>query len=203
MNNELSTHKFIVVRNFIGKQKAKKLAKEFLDFSTKNPKTYVDPQAPNAYHRYNYLPFVDLLLDTSTKVEKIIGTKLYPCYTFARIYTNNDELKPHKDRDSCEISITLNIDCDETWAIWFSEDPRGFSDKSYRTYVSLSPGDAVLYFGQDILHGRDKFEGNYCTQVFLHWVQRKGKSVENLFDHVRYKQCVLVEAGLQATAISK
>ena len=35
---------------------------------------------------------------------KTTGLKLYPAYTYARIYKKGDELKRHKDRFSCEIS---------------------------------------------------------------------------------------------------
>ena len=37
-------------------------------------------------------------------MEKATGLKLYPAYTYARIYKKGDELKDIKDRFSCEIS---------------------------------------------------------------------------------------------------
>ena len=41
--------------------------------------------------------------------KKLTGLKLYPAYTYARIYKKGDELKRHKDRFSCEISTTMNL----------------------------------------------------------------------------------------------
>jgi hypothetical protein len=35
--------------------------------------------------------------------------KLYPAYTYTRLYKKGDELKRHKDRFSCEISTTMNL----------------------------------------------------------------------------------------------
>ena len=36
--------------------------------------------------------------------------------------------------------------------------------------VSLSPGDACIYKGLEVDHGRLPFEGDYCIQVFCHYV---------------------------------
>lgn len=167
------------------KSESKRLADSFLEFSKLNPENNIEVQVPEAYALYNYLPFVDVLLDSTEKVEKVSNTKLYPSYAFARIYKNNHDLPAHKDIDACEISITLNLNCDEVWDIWFAENEKGSTDKAYRQYISLNPGDAVLYLGNEIYHGRETFEGFYCNQLFLHWVQRNGRYTENLFDRAR------------------
>ena len=44
------------------------------------------------------------MLKCQPEMEKVTGLKLYPAYTYARIYKKGDELKRHKDRFSCEIS---------------------------------------------------------------------------------------------------
>ena len=51
------------------------------------------------------------------EMEKVTGLKLYPAYTYARIYKKGDELKRHKDRFSCEISTTMNLGGDD-WPIY-------------------------------------------------------------------------------------
>ena len=50
-------------------------------------------------------------------MEEVTGLKLYPAYTYARIYKKGDELKRHKDRFSCEISTTMNLGGDD-WPIY-------------------------------------------------------------------------------------
>ena len=51
-------------------------------------------------------------------MEKLTGLKLYPAYTYARIYKKGDDvLKRHKDRFSCEISTTMNLGGDD-WPIY-------------------------------------------------------------------------------------
>jgi hypothetical protein len=35
-------------------------------------------------------------------------------------------------------------------------------------------GDAVMYLGCEVLHGRNPFEGVYNAQVFFHYVDQNG-----------------------------
>ena len=56
-------------------------------------------------------------------MEKATGLKLYPAYTYARIYKKGDILKRHKDRFSCEISTTMNLGGDD-WPIYLEPDPK-------------------------------------------------------------------------------
>ena len=49
--------------------------------------------------------------------------------------------------------------------------------------IDLKPGDMLVYRGCDLEHWREPFEGDSCTQVFLHYNNLKTKgSEENLFD---------------------
>ena len=50
-----------------------------------------------------------LLLKCQPQMEDVTGLKLYPAYTYARIYKKAMNLKRHKDRFSCEISTTMNL----------------------------------------------------------------------------------------------
>jgi hypothetical protein len=45
---------------------------------------------------------------------------LCPTYTYSRIYLTGMDLKAHRDRPSCEYSITLNLGGDP-WPIYFGE----------------------------------------------------------------------------------
>ena len=101
------------------------------------------------------------------KLEEHSGLELYKTYTYARIYKKGDILRIHKDREACEISITLDLGGDP-WDIWIldrDENP---------IKVKLNPGDALLYRGREIWHWRGKFEGNEHSQVFMHYVDKYG-----------------------------
>ena len=85
--------------------------------------TYNDPQIPNTYSQYANIAMETLMLKCQPEMEKVTGLKLYPAYTYARIYKKGDELKRHKDRFSCEISTTMNLGGDN-WPIFLNPDPK-------------------------------------------------------------------------------
>ena len=125
----------------------------------------------------------------STKMEKATGLKLYPAYTYARIYKKGDELKRHKDRFSCEISTTMNLGGDD-WPIYLEPNPKecgkpgvNIMDNTKGVKVDLKPGDMLVYSGCELEHWREKFKGKECVQVFLHYNNRKTPGArDNMFD---------------------
>ena len=136
-------------------------------------------QIPNTYSQYANMAFETLLLKLQPVMEKTTGLKLYPNYTYARIYKPGDELKRHKDRFSCEISTTLNLGGDK-WPIFIEPSQKeGMKGVS----VNLQPGDMLVYRGNILEHWREPFKGKDCAQVFLHYNNSKTKgSKENMFD---------------------
>ena len=78
-------------------------------------------QIPNTYSQYSNMAMETLLLKCLPKMEEATGLKLYPAYTYARIYKKGDELKRHKDRFSCEISTTMNLAGDD-WPIYLEHE---------------------------------------------------------------------------------
>jgi hypothetical protein len=50
-----------------------------------------------------------------------------------------------------------------------------------KRYLNCEPGDAVIYKGCELEHGRDRFdvgESSYQVQVFLHYVTENGPFAE-------------------------
>ena len=100
------------------------------------------------------------------------GQDVVPTYSFARIYWHGAEMARHKDRPSCEISATVNISIDpEPWPIYIGGDS-----------VVLYPGDLCVYPGPKIEHWREPYQGREQTQVFLHYVDRKGANSKLAWD---------------------
>ena len=160
--------------------------------------SYDDMQIPNTYAHYADIAMETLMLKCQPQMEKVTGLKLYPAYTYARIYKKGDILKRHKDRFSCEISTTMNLGGDD-WPIYL--DPTGQSsvkpgtneqiEESKRLIknpnkgvkVDLKPGDMLVYSGCELEHWRNKFKGKECVQVFLHYNNRKTPGAkDNMFD---------------------
>ena len=150
-----------------------------------------DEQIPNTYSSYSNIAMETLLLKCQPGMEKATGLKLYPAYTYARIYKKGDELKRHKDRFSCEISTTMNLGGDD-WPIYLEPNSKlggvieGFGYVSKNTKgirVDLKPGDMLVYRGCELEHWREKFKGKECVQVFLHYNNRKTPGArDNMFD---------------------
>ena len=138
-----------------------------------------DEQIPETYSQYSNIAMETLMLKCQPKMEEVTGLKLYPAYTYARIYKKGDVLKRHKDRFSCEISTTMNLAGDD-WPIYL--EPSGETGKK-GIKVDLKQGDMLVYSGCELEHWREKFKGKECIQVFLHYNNRKTKgSRDNMFD---------------------
>jgi hypothetical protein len=136
-----------------------------------------DPLVPNCLSAYADPAFEGLLEFVRPQVEASTGLALYPTYAHFRIYNRGNELRRHRDRAACEISVTLNIGQipAEPWPI-FVEGPSG----AHR--VLLTPGDALLYRGIDLFHWREPYGGQQVVQVFLHYVDRHGPHADQKFD---------------------
>jgi hypothetical protein len=110
------------------------------------------------------------------KLEQLIGYTLYPTYNYCRVYSPKEILKRHRDRPSCEISITATLEYDtfddEPWDLYVEPDIK----------IKLYPGDALVYKGCDIEHWREKFVGAHQTQVFMHYVDANGPYAECKYD---------------------
>lgn len=124
------------------------------------------------YNKYANLAGEALMVTLLPLIQNITGKRLFPTYTFTRFYYKDNILHPHKDRPSCEYSMTLCIEADpEPWGIWVEG-----------TEVLLNPGDVVVYKGCDALHWRDPYKGNRNIQMFLHYVDADGRNSEFRFD---------------------
>ena len=138
-----------------------------------------DAQVPNTYSHYSDMAMETLLQTLNPKMESETGLKLYPTYSYARIYKKGDILARHKDRYSCEVSTTLNLG-GEPWPIYL--DPTGRKGQA-GIKVDLEPGDMLIYSGCDLEHWREEFKGKNCGQVFLHYNKSSSKTAkENYLD---------------------
>ena len=201
-------NKYTVIRQAISKDLAAFIANYFLMqkqvYDTCRAQRYISPfeniighyegkdeQIPETYSQYSNIVMETLMLKCQPTMEKATGLKLYPAYTYARIYKKGDVLKRHKDRFSCEISTTMNLGGDD-WPLYLEPDSSKGGDipgegyKSENTKgirVDLKSGDMLVYSGCELEHWRDKFKGKECIQVFLHYNNRKTPGAkDNMFD---------------------
>jgi len=186
MRKTLVENNYIILHDFISKERASELSFEFSKYCKEN-NIEGDPQAPNSFSTYNYTPFLELLCEKTPEISKSIGETVLPTYSYARIYKNGSVLERHVDRDACEISLTLHLHGDSSWPIWI-ETPSG-----KEVSVNLNPGDAMVYLGKTAPHWREEYGGEYYTQVFLHYVRSRGDCSYAYFDKLQEHTKPVVE----------
>jgi len=181
MQLKIIQNNYLHVPGFITPGFASALSKDFKDHCTKF-NLQGDPQAPNSHALYDFMPFVRLLVEKVPEVSELLGEKVLPTYTYARVYKEGSELLRHRDRPACEISLTLNLSKDKDWSIYFQR-PDGSE-----TSTELEPGDAVMYLGCQADHWRNKFEGQECVQLFMHYVRSYGPKSWAYFDKLKQQE---------------
>ena len=177
------------------------LQRDAVDFMMKNNKvnpanpfigTRTDKQVPGCYTKYADWVMETLLQYMRPIMKAKTGMDLVPTYSYTRLYEKGNKLRRHKDRESCEVSTTLHLGGDE-WPIFLDPSGADFvidvlkeihkpgAPKGVR--VDLKVGDMLIYSGCELEHWREPFEGNVCSQVFLHYNHANGPFAKtNLFD---------------------
>ena len=204
------TKKYQVIRQALSKELANfifnymMLQRDAVDFMLKNNKVNpanpfignrVDKQIPGAYSKYGDWAMETLLMFMIPIMKAKTGMELVPTYSYTRLYEKGNILKRHKDRPSCEISTTLHLGGDE-WPLFL--DPtggdyliygKGGEEKIVKpgapkgVRVDLKVGDMLIYSGCDLEDWREPFQGNVCSQVFLHYNHANGPFAQtNMFD---------------------
>lgn len=131
---------------------------------------YEDSQVPGTPGGHGDYVMENLLGFLLSRMEKHTELTLFPTYSYYRVYKQGDILHPHKDRPSCEISVSICLKRNRDQDIWplYIE-----TDKTHK--VLLEEGDAIIYKGSEFSHWRDEFNcGNNLAQVFLHYVDSNG-----------------------------
>lgn len=136
-----------------------------------------DPRSPGAAAAGGDVFIDGLLLDLLPAAEQITSRKLFPTYSYFRVYKRGDILVKHKDRPSCEFSVTLCLgyEAGRPWPLLI-EGPDGISS------IELEPGDALFYRGTECTHWREPMDGKRMAQVFLHYVDQDGPYAEWKYD---------------------
>jgi hypothetical protein len=171
---------YVHLKDFLHKDSCKELA-TVLKKLVNEKKTVKDEQCPKSEAIHGTVTFDKLLEDLTPHFEQASGLKLFPTYSYARLYNaQGEELKVHRDRPACEISASLTLDFEgDVWPIFMGAN----EDKSEATEVKMDIGDAVMYRGCDIYHWREAYkEGKWQAQVFLHYVDQNGPHAEWKYD---------------------
>ena len=129
------------------------------------------PDTP-AFH--DDLAMKNLLFYLSSDIERYLGIDLIPSYSYLRVYKRGDVLYKHKDKNSCEFSVTLTLNREfeeDIWPIYLETNDGAMIYPPVK--IELDVGDGLIYKGAEHPHWRDEFEGSRLAQVFLHYVKGK------------------------------
>ena len=174
----MMSFKPVVIANFISSEKAVALGQDYMKFCDKVNEPG-DAAVPLSQSTWGYFTSLELLYLKLPEVSKLIGEPLFPSFTYSRVYKNGSLLPPHKDRDECEISLSVHLCSDKPWTIWVVD------ESGVKYDVNLNPGDALLYNGIEHEHGRTTlYDGQYYTQTFLHYIRSRGKYSKEYEEHM-------------------
>ena len=136
-----------------------------------------DARSPGAWAAPGDFFTDGLLMDLLPLAEDVTHLKLFPTYSYFRVYKRGDILVRHTDRPSCEISVSLCLgyDAERPWPILL-DGPDGVSS------IELTPGDALFYRGIECKHWREPMDGERAAQAFLHYVDQNGPCAEWKYD---------------------
>jgi hypothetical protein len=201
------TKKYQVIRQALSKELSNfifnymMLQRDAVDFMMKHNKVNpanpfignrTDHQVPGAYSKYGDWVMETLLQYMRPIMKAKTGMDLVPTYSYTRIYEKGNILHRHKDRPSCEVSTTLHLGGDpwpifmdgtgadnivsgsETTTVVKPGAPKG-------TRIDLKIGDMLIYSGCELEHWREPFQGNVCSQVFLHYNHANGPFAKTNF----------------------
>jgi hypothetical protein len=140
---------------------------------------------------------METLMDLSTPViEQNVNKKLWPTYSFFRIYDKGSDLRIHTDRESCEYTVALCLGADpldKPYEIFVGEkdensDYKYFDNQEKLTRLridnkySMSQNNALIFKGMNKLHWREICEHDHYMMVFLHYVDQEGPYKDFKFD---------------------
>lgn len=192
---EFKQHKYLEVKSLIPQDLCKIAANYALlkEKTTPTPEEGADAQVRGAHSVYGDTLMETLMYFCRPHLEKLTGLEIAPTYSYYRVYRPGAELFRHKDRESCEISITvclkfsyIGMPAGYHWGMYVdpeshkvSQGPNGefiTNDRAGKMIIQNS-GDVIVYRGCEIEHWRTKFQaepGSYQVQAFFHYIDKNG-----------------------------
>ena len=138
-----------------------------------------DHQVIKSFSWYSPFCFEALMVFVQPTVEKVIGKRLYPTNSYARMYHNGATMAKHVDVSRCQYSVTMTIAVDETgpWEIWMTN-LNGVANP-----LIIPVGSMAVYSGNILKHWREEpYKGKRQIQAFLHYVDADGIYADQKYD---------------------
>lgn len=186
----------IFIENFFPEE-ILKVTYSYLVMKTAATKEFTHEPSSNTIASYYADSLCETLLDMSTPVvEQNVNKKLYPTYSFARIYDKGSHLPIHVDRGSCEYTVAICIGSQPSDVPYSIHIGKQNKNSTYH-YVNqeneevkleiehtfaMSTNNALIFQGLENLHWREKCVHDHFITVFLHYVDKEGEFTAHKYD---------------------
>jgi hypothetical protein len=107
-------------------------------------------------------------------VSEIAGGPFKASFPFYASYHPGSELKAHRDREQCVLSVSVQLDHDPEpsghapWPIYLQA-----SDATASMPVTMGLGDAAMFYGQEVRHWREALTEGWSSFWFLFYVPER------------------------------
>jgi len=117
-------------------------------------------------------------------IEKIVGKKVMPSYTYLSAYVKDSDLPAHTDRADCEytVSFLINKPDNSHWPIYLHKVKQPIKHKGRADFtppkeecieVDCNAGGLMIFQGTDHIHFRENLPDDFYHIVLLHYVSCK------------------------------
>ena len=188
---------YAVLRGLVAPEIAERLLKRlWTDLREKQVTTFAPTEDMVGHlgidvHGGDYLPFSDFHWGMTPAIEQAAGAELLPSYCHYRMYMKGARCRVHSDRPGSEVALSLTLGYSDglPWSLIVGSIPGATpspkSDdfgKEPSATVELMPGDALLYRGVELRHGRlDPNPNRWSAHLFMMWVKRGGAQEAEAF----------------------
>jgi len=158
-----------------------------------------ESQVRGSLARYDHPQYKEIHSKIRIILQDILGEELYNTYYYDRFYFNDQKLVRHKDRDACEISVSVQVSSNknQSWSFCLQ------TLEGKEIAINLKDGWGLLYMGCEVEHWRDplvsrhgkvkriingilrKPDDTYWHQIFFHYVRSNGLKAHCYHDRVK------------------
>jgi hypothetical protein len=170
MIDSLYKHGYYVIKNFFDERQTGYFLSQVFE-SIKQKETHLGSSGdnevvhPKTWNVNSHPIWQNTLYSILNDVEEVVDEKLIPTYSYQRTYLKGAEMSHHTDWPWCQISLTINIGQSHSYPLYVTDMKTKKSVK-----IVQEPGDVIFYLGHNISHYRNKFKGDWYSQLFLHYV---------------------------------
>ena len=169
----------LIVENVINARLLDLLQRYYKETISENVWPLGDRQS-NRYKSHNEPMSRFLQYEILPLIEKVVGRKMRPTYTYLSAYVKDADLPPHTDREDCEYTVSFVVDKPKgsNWNIYVHKIQQPIKHKGRYPEappleeceaVDCGSGGLMMFQGTDHIHFREKLDFDYYNILLLHY----------------------------------